>query len=76
MDDGFFSLAEFNAETEEAEARDVSKGRLGQDDDEDDDDNDADDHVDIFAAVDDVGQATFEEDDLEAGGGSWIHILS
>ena len=75
LDDGFFSLAEFNAETEEAEAKDVSKGRLGHDDDDDDDDDDdeqQEDDVNLFAAVEDVGGDTFEEDDLEDGGGSYI----
>ena len=62
MDDGFFSLAEFNAETEEAEGENVSRGRLGQDD---DDDDDADDDVDFFAPVDDMSETLFEEDDLE-----------
>ena len=75
LDDGFFSLAEFNAETEEAEAKDVSKGRLGHDDDDDDDDDDEqqEDEVNLFAAVEDVGGDTFEEGDLEDGGGSYIH---
>ena len=36
LDDGFFSLAEFNAETEESEARVSSKGRLASDSEDDD----------------------------------------
>ena len=72
LDDGFFSLADFNAETEEAEAKHVSKGHLGQDEDVDDDE--AEDDVDLFAAVDDVGGATFEEDDLEEGGGLYASV--
>ena len=38
LDDDFFDLATFNAETEAAEANTVSKGRLsGEDDDEEED---------------------------------------
>lgn len=51
LDDGFFDLAAFNAETEEAEARAVSKGRLARD--SDDEDEDMEEEVDYFAAVDD-----------------------
>ncbi|KAI0078906.1 Mpp10 protein [Panus rudis PR-1116 ss-1] len=54
LDDGFFDLAQFNAETEAAEARAVSKGKLGSDEDEDEDD-DAED-VDLFAPVDDAAE--------------------
>ncbi|KAL4243431.1 U3 small nucleolar ribonucleoprotein MPP10 [Abortiporus biennis] len=57
LDDGFFNLAEFNAETEEAEARAVSKGKLGKDDDEEEDEEDE--GVDWFASVDD---GTVEQD--------------
>lgn len=60
LDDGFFDLAAFNAETEEAEARQVSRGRLN-DDDSDDDDNIS---VDLFAPVDD-SQAFDEADEEE-----------
>ncbi|KIJ25602.1 hypothetical protein M422DRAFT_273415 [Sphaerobolus stellatus SS14] len=63
LDDGFFSLAEFNAETEEAESKGVSRGRLSKDED-DEDDEDLDD-VDIFAPVED--EEPFEEEDLEGG---------
>ncbi|EKM61019.1 uncharacterized protein PHACADRAFT_168381 [Phanerochaete carnosa HHB-10118-sp] len=60
LDDGFFNLAAFNAETEEAEARASSGGKLGRDD---SDDEDADfDEVDLFASVDDLEQ---EDDDQE-----------
>ncbi|KAL1739173.1 hypothetical protein HDZ31DRAFT_69214 [Schizophyllum fasciatum] len=49
LDDGFFDLAVFKAETEAAEARCVSRGRL---DDEDGSDEDGDDmSVDLFAPV-------------------------
>ncbi|KAI0274674.1 U3 small nucleolar ribonucleoprotein complex, subunit Mpp10 [Gloeopeniophorella convolvens] len=48
LDDGFFDLAQFNAETEEAEATFVSSGALGEDSDEGSDD----DEVDYFMPVD------------------------
>lgn len=51
LDDGFFSLAAFNAETEEAESKTVSKGRLSADD--EDSDEDMEEEVDYFTAVDD-----------------------
>ncbi|KAG5653078.1 hypothetical protein H0H81_002458 [Sphagnurus paluster] len=51
LDDGFFDLASFNAETERAEARSFSKGRLGgQEDSDDDDDNMS---INLFAPLDD-----------------------
>lgn len=54
LDDGFFDLASFNAETEEAEAKHVSGGRLGSNlEDEDDSESDVD-SVDYFAAVNGV----------------------
>lgn len=49
LDDGFFDLAAFNAESEEAEARKVSKGRLGEDSDEEDEDEE---DIDYFRSVD------------------------
>ncbi|KAI0651817.1 U3 small nucleolar ribonucleoprotein complex, subunit Mpp10 [Trametes meyenii] len=68
LDDGFFDLAAFNAETEAAESKSVSGGKLGKDDDDDDDDDEgADEEVDYFASVDDA--AAFDEDDLEEEGG-------
>lgn len=48
LDDGFFDLAEFNAETERAEARSSSRGRLAGGDDSDEEDMD----IDLFASVD------------------------
>ncbi|KAJ7361715.1 U3 small nucleolar ribonucleoprotein complex, subunit Mpp10 [Mycena albidolilacea] len=60
LDDGFFDLASFNAETEEAEARKVSKGRLDGDDSEDEG------SIDLFAPVD-VAENFDEEDEDEAG---------
>ncbi|CCM01959.1 uncharacterized protein FIBRA_04032 [Fibroporia radiculosa] len=60
LDDGFFDLAAFNAETEAAEARGVSKGRLSGNDSDDEDEE----MVDLFAPVDDT--ATFHENGLES----------
>ncbi|KAI0067694.1 Mpp10-domain-containing protein [Artomyces pyxidatus] len=57
LNDGFFDLAAFNAETEEAEARSVSRGTLAKDSDDDSEDDEA---VDYFASVD--AQDVFEED--------------
>ena len=54
LDDGFFDLAAFNRETEEAEARASSRGKLGRGDGSDDEDEDVED-VDLFAPVDDAG---------------------
>ncbi|KAJ3548405.1 hypothetical protein NM688_g5303 [Phlebia brevispora] len=51
LDDGFFDLATFNAQTEAAEARNVSRGRL---DDDDDDEEDWEDEINLFASVDGV----------------------
>ncbi|KAG6911942.1 hypothetical protein DXG01_000190 [Tephrocybe rancida] len=61
LDDRFFDLATFNAETEQAEARSSSKGRLGDDDEDSDDDM----SIDLFAAVDDEETP----DDLGEGAG-------
>ena len=57
LDDDFFNLADFNANTERAEARSSLKGRLA--DDESDEDTD----IDLFAPVD--PSENFDEDDLE-----------
>lgn len=62
LDDDFFNLAEFNADTERAEAKSSSRGRLSGDDDSDDDDMD----IDLFAAVD--GNQFDEEDEGEGEG--------
>ncbi|KAF9044727.1 Mpp10 protein [Hymenopellis radicata] len=57
LDDGFFDLRAFNADSEAAESRAVSNGRLDGDEDSDDE------SIDLFAPVnDDEG---FEEADLE-----------
>ena len=58
LDDDFFNLAEFNAESERAEARSSSKGRLAEDDESDEDMD-----IDLFASVDPV--ENFDEEDLE-----------
>ena len=63
LDDGFFDLSAFNFETERAESRSSSKGRLGGDDDSDSDDM----SVDLFAPVD--LQDNFEEEDEDNGSG-------
>ena len=51
LDDDFFDLSLFNAETEEAESRYVSKGSLGRAEDEEND-QDALEFVDLFLPVD------------------------
>ncbi|KAG6885284.1 hypothetical protein C0993_003715 [Termitomyces sp. T159_Od127] len=48
LDDAFFDLASFNAETEKAEAKSSSRGRLGGEEDSDSDDM----SVDLFTALD------------------------
>ena len=58
LDDDFFNLAEFNADTERAEARSSSKGRLAEDDESDEDMD-----IDLFARIDPV--ENFDEEDLE-----------
>lgn len=67
LDDGFFDLAAFNRETEEAEAKASSRGRLGKRD-SDDEDESFEDDVDMFARIDDPAGA-FDEEDLEGGDG-------
>lgn len=61
LDDAFFDLAAFNAEAEEGEAKSVSKGRLGEEE-----DSDGEMSVDLFAPVDDM--ENFAEEDLEDTG--------
>ncbi|KAH7100246.1 Mpp10 protein [Auriculariales sp. MPI-PUGE-AT-0066] len=61
LDDGFFSLASFNAETEAAESRSRSSGRLNDDSDEDDSDED----VDLFTPVPDSDSDVLDEGDLD-----------
>lgn len=69
LDDGFFSLAEFNADTERAESKSASRGRLAGGDDSEDDEN----TIDFFASVDPVEK--FDEDDLENEGGTFSYIF-
>lgn len=57
LDDGFFDLAVFNAETEAAEANTVSKGRLSGEDDDEEEDLQEDGLVDYLAPVDDGADA-------------------
>lgn len=71
LDDGFFDLASFNAETERAEARKVSRGRLGDGSDEDDSDENG--SVDLFAPVDGVEGS--EQSDPEQDGGTFCFSL-
>ncbi|KAI0029627.1 U3 small nucleolar ribonucleoprotein complex, subunit Mpp10, partial [Vararia minispora EC-137] len=49
LDDGFFELAAFNAEIEEAEVKSVTKGSLGRDSDEEADEGD---DIDFYADFD------------------------
>ena len=51
LDDGFFDLASFNAETDEAEAKHVSRGRLKTLNEDEDSESDED-AIDYFVAVD------------------------
>lgn len=72
LDDGFFDLNAFNTETEEAEARVVSSGHLGDEDDNSDDEM----SVDLFAPMDNLDH--FDEGDLEnnnSGGSSCVYFL-
>ncbi|TFK41125.1 U3 small nucleolar ribonucleo protein complex, subunit Mpp10 [Crucibulum laeve] len=61
LDDGFFDLDSFNAETEQAEAKSTSKGHLADEDDSDDDIS-----VDLFAPVDDLDDVE-EDNDHNSG---------
>ncbi|KAF9643844.1 Mpp10 protein [Thelephora ganbajun] len=51
LDDGFFDLASFNAETEETEAKHVSRGRLKSLNEDEDSESDEE-SIDYFAAID------------------------
>ncbi|KAG7089543.1 hypothetical protein E1B28_011216 [Marasmius oreades] len=62
LDDGFFDLDAFNAETERAEAKRASSGRLNDDEDESSDEEGS---VDLFAPIDDFEAVAFDEEDLE-----------
>ncbi|KAG6902877.1 hypothetical protein C0995_010046 [Termitomyces sp. Mi166 len=64
LDDGFFDLASFNAETEEVEAKSSSRGRLGEE--EDSDDNIS---VDLFTAL----EGEEDLDDTREGAGEAMY---
>lgn len=71
LDDGFFSLSEFNADTERAESKASSRGRLaGNDEDSDDDDMD----IDLFASID--PSENVDGEDLEDHGGMSIILIA
>jgi U3 small nucleolar RNA-associated protein MPP10 len=59
LDDGFFNLASFNAETERAEAKTSSSGHLGGEEDSDDDDI----SLDLFTSLDQV-EPTHDQGDI------------
>ena len=71
LDDGFFDLASFNAETEEVEAKHVSRGRLKSLNEDEDSESDEE-SVDYFAVVDAADPGSNEEtDDAGACTTSW-----
>ncbi|KAG8931489.1 hypothetical protein FRC02_002668 [Tulasnella sp. 418] len=65
LDDAFFSIDEFNRQTEEMEAKSRGSGKLAEDDEDDDEAGDED--IDLFAAVEDVDDLAMsvDEDDDE-----------
>jgi U3 small nucleolar RNA-associated protein MPP10 len=65
LDDDFFNLDAFNAEIERLEAKKVSSGRLG---DEEDDDSDGDLPIDLFSALNSA--ENLDEDDVEGDASS------
>ena len=67
LDDEFFNLVTFNAESEAAEAKHVSKGSLGRSSDSELSEEEDDASVDMFAPVEDFEQV--DEDDLERNDG-------
>lgn len=73
LDDGFFDLAAFNRETEEAEAKASSRGRLKRD--SDDEDEILEDEVDMFAPIGDTADA-FDEEEMQGGDGGRLSPLS
>lgn len=75
LDDGFFDIAEFNAETEAAEARKTSKGRLGRDDEDEDEDAELED-VDMFALVDGDDENEGDVEGEFSGAILKLHILT
>ena len=67
LDDEFFNLVTFNAESEAAEAKHVSNGSLGRSSDSEHSEEDDDASVDMFAPVEDFEQV--DEGDLEGNDG-------
>jgi U3 small nucleolar RNA-associated protein MPP10 len=67
LNDEFFDLDAFNAETEQAEAKSSSRGQLAN---EDEDEEDEDMTLDLFAPVDE------EEDESEGTGGAILFLIS
>jgi U3 small nucleolar RNA-associated protein MPP10 len=62
LDDEFFSIDEFNRETEEMEALSRSRGQLNEDEDE------GEEGVDLFGNVEDVENFEEEDEEGEANG--------
>ncbi|KAF8912695.1 U3 small nucleolar ribonucleoprotein complex, subunit Mpp10 [Gymnopilus junonius] len=56
LDDGFFDLSEFNAETERAESKSTSRGRLSGENDSEDEEMD----IDLFASVEEDAESDDE----------------
>ena len=73
LDDGFFDLASFNAETEEVEAKHVSRGRLKSLNEDEDSESDVE-SVDYFAVVDDDPGLEGGVDDVGACTTSWVAV--
>lgn len=71
LDDGFFDLASFNAETEEAEAKHVSRGRLKSVNEDEDSESDEE-SVDYFAVVDGDPEPDGGTDEAGAYTTSWL----
>lgn len=69
LDDTFFDLASFNAETEKAEAKSSSRGRLSEEGDSDDDAS-----VDLFAALE--GEEDLNDNGESPGGKSVTSIIN
>lgn len=70
LDDGFFSIDDFNRETEELEAKTHSKGRLDADDGDDEDGEE----VDLFNPLDEAD--AFDEEDEESSSTSKLRHIT
>lgn len=64
LDDGFFSIDDFNRQTELMEAKRRSSGRLGKKDEGDDSSDDEEEGIDFFAPMD--GGAGVDDDDQDS----------